>query len=55
MKKLYFTATRSKIEGVTNEQARDGALDALVRSPFIEKAEGTIGIFGRLTRRKKGE
>jgi hypothetical protein len=49
MKKIYMTLTPRR--GTVPDKARDEALEALSRSIFIDRAEGSTGIFGRLRRR----
>jgi hypothetical protein len=48
MKKIYMTLTPRR---GTADKARDEALEALSRSVFIDRAEGSTGLFGKLTRR----
>jgi len=49
MKKVYITTTAKR--GAQKDKVRDKALEALSHVDLIEKAEGTVGIFGKLTRR----
>lgn len=49
MKKIYFTLIPRK--GVHGDKACEDALEALSSSHLIDRAEGSVGIFGKLRRR----
>jgi hypothetical protein len=49
MKKIYFTLIPRR--GVRGDKACDDALEALSRSHLIDRAEGSVGLFGKLRRR----
>lgn len=48
-RKIYMTLIPRK--GTVPDKARDDALEALSRSIFIDRAEASTGLFGRLRRR----
>jgi hypothetical protein len=49
MKRIYLTLTPRR--GTVPDKACDDALEALSRSVFIDRAEGSTGLFGSLRRR----
>lgn len=48
-RKIYMTLIPRR--GTVADKARDDALNALSRSIFIDRADASTGLFGRLKRR----